>query len=385
MAQLEHTLRARLDALASQNRLRKRRALQHAGAHVITDGQRLLNFCSNDYLGLATEPRAATEAAQGSGASSLVTGYSPELAELEAAIADYLGRDRALVFSSGFAANVGVISALIGRDDLAVCDALNHASLIDGVRLAGCAKAIAPHGDVQAMATAVQAPRNGQAMVISDHVFSMDGDSADLPALAQLAAAGGAWLMLDDAHGFGVEGDGGRGVAAVLDQAQAPILVGTLGKSVGCAGAFVAGSEALIEYLINRARSQVFSTAIPPVQARLASASLSRVRDEHWRRKQLSERIAQFRAGAKQRGLPVTESSTAIQPLVLGSDAAALAASQALEAEGCLVTAIRPPTVPAGTARLRITLSAAHGAADVEQLLDSLARLHDDSAASHAA
>lgn len=378
-------LRARLDALATQNRLRTRRTLQHAGAHVVADGRRLLNFCSNDYLGLATEHREATNSAQGSGASSLVTGYSPELADLEAAIADYLGRERALVFSSGFAANIGIISALIGRDDLAVCDALNHASLIDGVRLAGCAKVIAPHGELQAMTAALQAPRDGQAMVISDHVFSMDGDCADLHALAKLAAAGGAWMMLDDAHGFGVEGDCGRGVAAVLDQTRAPILVGTLGKAVGCSGAFVVGSEALIEYLINRARSQVFSTALSPLQAQLASASLVRVRSEHWRREQLHERIAQFRDGARQRGLPVADSETAIQPLVLGSDAAALAASQALEADGCLVTAIRPPTVPAGTARLRITLSAAHGAADVQRLLEALARQHDGPAASHAA
>ena len=383
MRSLESALAGRLDELAAQDRLRKRRALQHAGATVVADGRRLLNFCSNDYLGLASAQPELAAAAQGSGASSLVTGYSPELANLEAAIADYLGRDRALVFSSGFSANLGIIPALIGRDDLAVCDALNHASLIDGVRLSGAQKAIAPHRDLAAMEQALSTQRAGQALLVSDHIFSMDGDCADLAGLAALAETKQAWLMLDDAHGFGVAGADGRGVAASLDQDAAPIVLGTLGKAVGCNGAFVAGSGVLIDYLINRARSQVFSTALSPLQAVLASAGLAHVRRDHWRREALQARIAQFRAGAARRGLPVQASDTAIQPMILGSDAAALAASAALEADGCLVTAIRPPTVPEGSARLRITLSAAHTREQVEQLLAALSRVHEQTA--HAA
>lgn len=367
-------MQARLDALAANKRLRKRRALQHAGAHVVADGRRLLNFCSNDYLGLASE-RPELGTAQGSGASSLVTGYSPELANLEAAIADYLGRERVLVFSSGYAANVGTIAALIGKDDLAVCDALNHASLIDGVRLSGARKAIVAHGDISEFVQALPATRAGDALVVSDHIFSMDGDCAPITELSELAKRGGAWLMLDDAHGFGVAGAEGRGVAETLGQDAAPILVGTLGKAVGCGGAFVAGSAALIDYLVNRARSQVYSTAISPLQASLASAGLARVRDEHWRREALRARIEQFRAGARARGLAVKDADTAIQPLVLGDDNTALAAATALESAGVLVTAIRPPTVPEGTARLRITLSAAHSADDVEQLLSALEQL----------
>lgn len=384
MRSLDTTLQGRLDALATNHRLRKRRALDHAGAHVLADGRRLLNFCSNDYLGLAGE-RPEAVAAQGSGASSLVTGYSPELANLEAAIADYLGRERALVFSSGYAANVGTISALIGRDDLAVSDALNHASLIDGVRLSGAQKVITAHGEAGAVRQALAQPRSGQAMLISDHIFSMDGDCAPIAELADVAAQSGAWLMLDDAHGFGVSGETGRGVAERLDQDAVPILVGTLGKAVGCGGAFVAGSTALIDYLVNRARSQVYSTAVSPLQASLASAGLAQVRKEQWRREALTERIAQFRAGAQALGLAVQPSETAIQPLVLGDDAAALAAAAALETAGILVKAIRPPTVPEGTARLRITLSAAHSAGDVACLLQALAPLAEAASARSAA
>lgn len=373
MSGIDAVLGARLRTIEAQDRLRRRVPRVHHGAHVVSGGKRLLNFCSNDYLGLATE--RYPQRAAGSGASALVTGYSPEVAELESAIADYLGRERALVFSSGFAANIGVIDALIGKNDLAVCDALNHASLIDGVRLSGARKVIVPHADIDAMAAALAQSTAGQRLLVSDAVFSMDGDCADAVTLAEVAQQADAWLMLDDAHGFGVMGDGGRGVAARLDQTQLPVLMGTLGKSVGASGAFVAGSGALIDYLVNRARTQIFSTAMAPATALAANAGLSAVRSDDWRREQLFERIGEFQRGVARLGLNVVPSNTPIQPVLIGRDADALLASRVLEEAGCLVAAIRPPTVPEGTARLRITLSAAHSKADIEALLLALARI----------
>ena len=285
------------------------------------------------------------------------------------------------MFSTGFAANVGSIDALLGRADRAVCDALNHASLIDGVRLSGAGKAIYPHADLTAAEQALQTPAP-RTLLISDHVFSMDGDVADAAGLARLAADAGAHLMLDDAHGIGVLGPDGRGVAGTLDQAALPILVGTFGKAFGCAGAFVAGSRVLIEHLVNHARSQIYSTALPPAVAAAAAAGVRTAQSDAWRREALFERIAQFRAGARRLGLALCPSDTPIQPLVLGDDRTAVAWSEALAAQGQLVSAIRPPTVPEGTARLRITVSAAHTAAQVDGLLAALAATQDLPAAS---
>ena len=380
MRSLDSALADDLAARHRSGRLRTRHATAHAGVELVRGGQRLVNFCGNDYLGLADHPDlcAALAGAQraGSGASPLVTGYAPEHAELEAAIADFTGREAALVFSSGFAANVGTIDALLGRSDLAVCDALNHASLIDGVRLSGARKAIYPHADTAAARQAL-AGAGARKLLISDHVFSMDGDIADAPAMATSARAAQAHLMLDDAHGIGVLGPDGRGVAGMLGQAELPILVGTWGKAFGCAGAFVAGSQVLIDHLVNHGRSQIYSTAMPPAVAAAVRAGVALVQRDTWRREALFERIGQFRTGAGRLGLRLRPSNTPIQPLVLGDDHTAVAWSEALAARGHLVSAIRPPTVPEGTARLRITLSAAHTVGQVDSLLDALAAARD--------
>ncbi|MDT0619270.1 8-amino-7-oxononanoate synthase [Salinisphaera sp. P385] len=394
-----------LAALEDRQRYRHRRVV--AGSHGVrieVDGRRCLNFCSNDYLGLAADPgvaeamaAAARQTGSGSGASQLISGHNRAHAELEEQLADYLGRPRALLFATGFAANVGIIDALVGRGDTIVADALNHASLIDGARLSGATKRVYAHADPGAADEQLGAAGSGHRLLVTDSVFSMDGDLAPLPALMTAAARHDAWTMVDDAHGFGVLG-GGRGACAPpypVPESRVPspdVYVATLGKSVGAAGAFVAGDEALIEYLIQRARTLVFSTAPPPAVAAAASAGLRRLREDDWRRAHLFELIARFRRGCEQLGIvvdggirdaagasPATRNSpletplTPIQPLVLGSDADALAASRALLERGYLVSAIRPPTVPEGTARLRVTLTAAHDAQQVDGLLAALA------------
>jgi 8-amino-7-oxononanoate synthase len=278
-------------------------------------------------------------------------------------------------------ANLGVISALAGRGDAVCEDRLNHASLLDGALLSRANLRRYPHGDEEALARlAVESPPR---LIASDGVFSMDGDLAPLPALARVAHATGAWLLVDDAHGLGVLGREGRGTLdhLGLDPEEIPILTGTLGKAFGTFGAFVAGSEELIETLIQRARSYIYTTATPPALAEATRASLASARREEWRRERLRALVARLRAGATQLGLPLADSETPIQPLMAGTAVQALAWSQALEAAGILVTPIRPPTVPEGTARLRITLSAAHQEADVDRLLDALATLPRQEAA----
>ena len=368
---LEQRLAVELERLQAANLYRVRRTVEGAhGAQIVVNGRRCINFCSNDYLGLAADPRIAdaarralSESGTGSGAAALVSGYNREHRALEEELAAYTGRARALLFSTGWAANLGVLRALLGKHDTLIADELNHASLIDGGRLSGAVYRRAAHADVASYAAAFKAT-NGQVLVATDHVFSMDGDVAPLAALSALSKKHNAALMVDDAHGFGV-----------LDEipAQADIYVATLGKSLGCAGAFVAGSETLIEYLIQRARSWVFSTAPPPAIAAAARAALKLVQQEPQRRQQLLTNIAQFRAGAEQRGIALKPSATAIQPLVIGDEKQALDLSAYLFERGLWVAAIRPPTVPAGTARLRITLSAAHSAVEIERLLDVLA------------
>ncbi|MGE5154291.1 MAG: aminotransferase class I/II-fold pyridoxal phosphate-dependent enzyme, partial [Bdellovibrio bacteriovorus] len=315
------------------------------------------------------------------GAAHLVNGHGAAHEALEEELADFTGRPRALLFSTGYMANLGVISALAGRGDRVCEDRLNHASLLDGALLSGARLHRFPHGDSGALArrAAEQPPR----LIATDGVFSMDGDLAPLPALAQVARATGAWLLVDDAHGLGVLGREGRGTLdhLDLDTDQVPILMGTLGKAFGTFGAFVAGSEALIETLIQRARSYIYTTATPPALAEATRASLAIARREDWRRERLQSLIARLRGGAAQLGLPLADSQTPIQPLMAGSTGRALAWGQALESAGILVTPIRPPTVPEGTARLRITLSAAHQEADVDRLLDALATLSSQEAA----
>ena len=348
----------------------------------IVDGRPMLSFCSNDYLGLANHPEVIAALRQGaerwgvgSGAAHLVNGHSAAHHALEEELADFTGRPRALLFSTGYMANLGIISALTGRGDTLWQDRLNHASLLDGALLSRATLRRYPHADTAELVRLIGA--RDTRMIASDGVFSMDGDLAPLPALALIARRASAWLLVDDAHGLGVLGREGRGTLDHfrLDAAQVPILMGTLGKAFGTFGAFVAGSEALIETLIQRARSYIYAPATPPALAEATRTSLALARREDWRRQHLQALIARFRAGSNQLGLPLPESPTPIQPLIAGSSHQALAWAGELEARGILVGAIRPPTVPEGSARLRVCLSAAHTETMVDRLLDALATL----------
>ncbi|KAA6187781.1 8-amino-7-oxononanoate synthase [Thiohalocapsa marina] len=383
-----------LHQLRERRLYRRRRTLQGPqGAHVRLDGRDLLSFCSNDYLGLAGHPelaRALQDASRrygvGSGSAHLVIGHSEAHQRLEQALADFVGRPRALLFSTGYMANLGVLQALAGRGQRILADRLNHASLTDGARLSGARLLRYAHGDPQDLQRLLDDgdPR----LIVTDGVFSMDGDLAPLRQLAALARARGARLMLDDAHGLGVLGAQGRGTLEHLgldgiDSGTdggidaVPILIGTLGKAFGTFGAFVAGSDALIETLIQRARPYIYTTALPPALAEATCVALDIARREHWRRQRLRALTARFRAGAAELGLELglADAHTPIQPLIAGDAGRALAWSRHLEQHGVLVTAIRPPTVPQGTARLRITFSAAHTEADVDRLLSLLAQL----------
>ena len=342
-----------------------------------------LTFCSNDYLGLANHPALAEALAQGArrwgagaGASHLLAGHTAAHHALEDELAETVGRPRALLFSTGYMANVGVLTALLDHQAAAFSDALNHASLIDGLRQSRAQVRVYRHGDVADLAAQLESSA-GKRLIVTDGVFSMDGDIAPLAELAGLAARSGAWLMVDDAHGFGVLGPHGAGSVAQagLGVDDVPVLMGTLGKALGGFGAFVAGSEALIETLIQHARSYIYTTAMPPALAEAMRTALRLMRAESWRRDRLAALIGRFRAGAAALRLPVLDSATPIQPLLAGSSERALAWSAQLERHGILVPAVRPPTVPEGTARLRIVLSAAHEAADVDRLLDALAAL----------
>jgi len=352
------------------------------GAEICIDGNRYLNFCSNDYLGLASHPdivnamqRALREFGVGSGASHLVNGHSRYHHELEEALAEYTARPRALLFSTGYMANLGVVNALLGKGDAVFEDRLNHASLLDAGLLSGARFRRYRHGDASDLTRQLSQSDAQRRLIVTDGVFSMDGDYAPLPALARAAQAHHAWLMVDDAHGLGCIGpDGGGSLSHFgLQEAEVPILVGTLGKAFGTAGAFVAGSEVLIETLIQQARTYIYTTAMPPAIAAATLVSLKLARQESWRRERLAELVARFRRGTAQLGLALCASESPIQPIIVGTAAQALRLSEALRAQGILVTAIRPPTVPAGSARLRVTLSAAHQVAQVDRLLEALA------------
>ena len=371
-----------LRELKAQDLYRSRVALEGPqGAQVRIDGRDYLAFCSNDYLGLANHPevvRAFVTATDrygvGSGAAHLVSGHSVEHHALEEELAEFTGRDRSLLFSTGYMANIGVMAALLGRRDVVCQDRLNHASLLDGGLLCRARLLRYAHGDVQALQQRLAALAGGEILVATDGVFSMDGDLAPLPGLVAMARQYRAWLMVDDAHGLGVLGRGGGGSLEALGVGarDVPILVGTLGKAFGTAGAFVAGNDDLIETLIHRARSYIYTTAMPAALAAATRTSLRLVRREGWRRDRLRMLVTRFRAGAAQLGLPLMESETQIQPLQIGDSATALALGKALRDRGILITAIRPPTVPAGTARLRVTFSAAHTEAHVDRLLGAL-------------
>lgn len=350
------------------------------GRHARLDGRDYLNFCSNDYLGLANDPevitafqKAASEWGVGSGASHLVCGHQRPHHELEEALAAHTGRERALLFSTGYMANLGVISALLGKADAVFEDRLNHASLLDGGLLSGARFRRFAHNDPLALERLLQRSEARRKLVVVDGVFSMDGDEAPLGALAEVCEANEAWLMVDDAHGLGVLDELGRGsLFAQGVNARTQILMGTLGKGLGAGGAFVAGSHELIETLIQFARTFIYTTAMPAAVAAATLVSLEKSRQENWRREKLAELVKLFRAGASEKGYTLMASQTPIQPILIGSDADAMALSAALREKGFLITAIRPPTVPEGEARLRVTLSAAHELADVDALLTAL-------------
>lgn len=368
-----------------QSLYRVRRTLESPqGPQVKIDGRVLDNFSSNDYLGLADHPdviaafqRGAREFGVGSGASHLVVGHSRPHQDLEDQLAAFVGYERALLFSSGYMANVGVINALLRRGDVLLQDKLNHASLIDAGQLSNAEMKRYAHGDVDALAArlanaAIVDPNIK--LVATDAVFSMDGDIAPLKPMIQLCERHHAMLMIDDAHGFGVLGEQGKGSLehCSVTPEQVPVYMATLGKALGVCGAFVAGEAALVDYLVQSSRNYIYTTALPPATAMASSTALKLLQSEHWRRAHLNQLIKQFRDGLSEWSDLLMPSVTAIQPVVVGDADIAVRLSQKLLQKGILVTAIRPPTVPQHTARLRITLTAAHSEEQVGRLLEVL-------------
>jgi 8-amino-7-oxononanoate synthase len=376
-----------LDSLQQAGRRRIRRVVQGyatsgTATQPLVDGRPLLNFCSNDYLDLARAPAVAQALADaahrwgtGAGAAHLVTGHSAEHHALEEELAAFTGRDAALLFSTGYMANVGVISALAARGEIILQDKLNHASLLDGARLSDATLQRYRHADSTDARRLADSSEGRVSLIATDGVFSMDGDIAPLQDLARIARAQQAWLLVDDAHGLGVMGATGRGSLelAGLSQDDVPLLVGTLGKAFGCFGAFVAGPREVIELILQRARSYIFTTALPPALAAATRAALSLAQQQAWRRERVLESVARFRAAAASRGVELMPSTTPIQPVPLPGAARCAAASDALRARGYWVAAIRSPTVPAGTERLRVTLTAAHSDEQIDGLVATLA------------
>ena len=383
---------ARLDELDRTHLRRRRRVVVPAGgAYLQVDGQHMLAFCSNDYLGLAAHPalvQAACQGAQafgvGAGASALVSGHSTANDALETALAGFVELPGALYFYAGYATNIGIIPALVGADDAVFSDALNHACLIDGARLSRARIHRYAHADLAALERELAASPARRKLIITDAVFSMDGDVADVPGLLALCERHDALLLLDDAHGFGVLGPQGRGCHAHfgLNGAAASkriLYMATLGKAAGVAGAFVAGSEDLVEWLLQKTRSYIFATAAPALLATALQTSLQLIEHEAWRREHLQALMERLRTGLTQ-GLQgsrwrLGNSSTAIQPLLIGANDEALTVMEGLRQRGLWVPAIRPPTVPDGTARLRIALSAAHTEGDIDRLVQALTEL----------
>jgi 8-amino-7-oxononanoate synthase len=383
---------ARIAALDQAHLRRHRRVVVPAsGAQLQVNGQPLLAFCSNDYLGLAGHPAlvdaacaAAREYGVGSGGSPLVSGHSAANAALERALATFVQLPRALYFYAGYATNIGIVPALVGEGDALFSDALNHACLIDGARLSRATVHRYAHADLAALEAALASSPARRKLVMTDAVFSMDGDVADVPALLALCERFDALLLIDDAHGFGVLGPQGRGTLAHFgltgSRASRRVLyMATLGKAAGVAGAFVAGDDALVEWLLQKTRSYIFATAAPPLLASALRASLELIESEQWRRDHLHRLVARLRSGLmaclQDSSWRLGASQTAIQALVIGPNDEALAVMDGLRTRGLWVPAIRPPTVPAGTARLRIALSAAHTEADVDRLVQALAEL----------
>lgn len=375
-------LTRQLESLSKDNLLRNRRTLESScGTHAVVDGQSMLAFCSNDYLGLASHPvlaEAVCESARlwgtGSGGSHVVNGHMEPHDRLEKALADFVGAERALFYSTGYMANVGVVPTLVGRGDVVFADRLNHASLIDAVQLSRADHRRYAHADMVQLEKMLAQSTARRKLILSDAVFSMDGDLAPINALFGLAEKYDAWLVLDDAHGFGVLGKEGRGS---LNHCTLPfhprlVYIGTLGKAAGVSGAFIAASSTVIEWLMQRSRSYIFTTATSPVMASAILASLELIKNGEDRRCHLQALIAQLKDGLKDTQWKLLPSFTAIQPVVVGENDAVLKVSAALSERGIWVPAIRPPTVPKGSARLRISLSAAHTAEHVTQLVDVL-------------
>jgi len=374
-----------VDQLAELERrgLRRSRLVRESpqGPRIVVDGEEVLAFCSNDYLGLANHPRiveAAIEAASrygvGEGASHLLSGHSAVHERLESKLAEFMQMPRALLFSTGYQANIGVVTALAGPEDAIFSDALNHASLIDGVRLSRARVVRYPHADLGFLSGALAESGARTKLIVTDGVFSMDGDIAPLPAMLDLCERHDAWLLVDDAHGFGVIGPEGRGAPAHFGlRSPRLVYIGTLGKAAGVAGAFVAGAEEIVETVLQRARTYIYTTAAPAMLAAAVETSLQLIREGEWRREHLRKLIAALKR--ELRGSPgALASDTPIQPLVLGGNSQAVRASAELRERGILVPAIRPPTVPEGSARLRISLSAAHSE---QEVLRHAAALHE--------
>jgi len=378
---LLEALQAELAERASLGLLRQRRILNGMqGVHVEVDGKRLLSFCSNDYLGLASHPHLITAmrdtaaiAGAGSGASHLVTGHQQAHEALEQALQALMCLPGILLFTTGYMANLGVITALCGRDDVIFADKLNHASLNDAALLSRAELKRFPHNDLSSLERLLAQSQARRKLVVADAVFSMDGDLAPVPELLALCERYDAYLMLDDAHGFGVLGSEGRGILEhfALDSPRI-IYMATLGKAAGAAGAFVAGPKILTDYLMQTARPYIYTTASPAPVAAAAMAGVQLIQQDHARRAHLHQLIAEFRAACQLQRWQLMASATAIQPIIIGSNDEALQVSKRLLEQDIIVPAIRPPTVPKGTARLRISLSAAHTHEDIEQLLQAL-------------
>ncbi|PKO38801.1 MAG: 8-amino-7-oxononanoate synthase [Betaproteobacteria bacterium HGW-Betaproteobacteria-6] len=385
---LEDRLAAELADLETAGLTRRRRVLESPCGRIATvDGKNLLNFAANDYLGLAGNAEIARALADGAlhwgagaGASHLVSGHLAPHEALEKEIAAFTGFARALTFSTGYLANLAVTPTLAGRGDAVFADKLNHASLIDAMQLAkanGADVQRYPHNDVAALEKLLAASTAARKVIVTDAVFSMDGDLAPLPLIFALAERYDAWLVIDDAHGFGVLGPHGQGSLAHfnLPASKRILLMGTLGKAAGVGGAFVAGSETAIEYLLQKGRSYIFTTAQPPAVACALSKSLRIIENGDALRANLMARIGQLRDGLAGLPLKLLPSLTAIQPLIVGENEAAVGLAKALWERGLWVPAIRPPTVPKGTARLRISVSAAHREDDINQLISALKEL----------
>ncbi len=371
-----------LDARKAQHLYRSRRISDGAQQpEMVIDGNKVTSFCSNDYLGLANHPevkaafiKGVERYGAGSGAAHLINGHTRAHHELELELAEFSGYPRALLFSTGYMANLGLAQAMVRKGDTVLEDRLNHASLLDGGLLSGARLMRYRHKDAGELDTKLASRKQGEKLVLSDGVFSMDGDIADVAALADTCQKHDAWLMIDDAHGFGVLGDNGRGTLehTGVSTAAVPVYMATLGKALGTAGAFVSGSDELVETLIQRARTYIYTTATPAAVAEATRASLKLIQTEPQWRERLQQNIRYFRNCCNQTNIQLSESKTAIQPIIIGDTEEAVRMSNTLFANGILVTAIRPPTVPEGTARLRITLSAAHNSEQIDKLISTL-------------